>query len=103
MMEIIYFLLTALLVVPAALLIGCAVTEASLMKNSPQLSWLLPMGAMLASTLIQQRADADSGLGALLWPLLSFYGRYVSFGTAAGAAIGAILRWFAPPKEVSPV
>ena len=101
MMLICYFL-AVLLVLPAALLIGCAVTEASLMKNSPQLSWLLPIGAMLASAIIQQRVDGGSGLDALLWSVPASYGRYAFLGTAAGAAIGAVLRWFSAPKEPNP-
>ena len=101
-MELRYLLLIALLVIPAASLFGCAVLEGHLMKTRPQLSWLLPAGAMLASALFQQRVDSGSGLGALLWSLPAFYGRCASFGTSAGAAIGAVMRWFSAPKQFSP-
>ena len=100
-MMLICYLLAALLVLPVALLIGCAVTEASLMKNRPQMSWLLPVGAMLASALIQQQVDASSGLGALMWSIPASYWRCASLGTTAGAAIGAVLRWFSAPKQLN--
>ena len=103
-MEVIYLTLAVFLVIPGALLIWCAATEATLMKNRPQLSWLLPAGSMLASALIQKGLDGGSGLNALLWSLPDLYSRCVLSGTAAGAAIGAILRWFGVPgEEVSPV
>ena len=95
-MMMICYLLAALLVLPAALLIGCAILEGSLMKNRPQLSWLLPVGAMLASALLP---DGGSGLGALLWSFLAFCGRCAFFGIAAGAAIGAVMSWFSVPKD----
>ena len=101
-MMLICYILAILLALPAALLIGCAVIEAALMKNSPQLSWLLPIGTMLASVIIQQRVDTGSGLDALLWSLPAFYERYAFFGTAAGAAIGAVMRWFSAPKVFNP-
>lgn len=101
MMLICYFL-AVLLVLPAALVIGCAVTEAYLMKNRPQMSWLLPVGTMLASALIRQGLDGSSGLDTLLWSLPASYGRYAFSGTAAGAAIGAVLSWFSAPKERHP-
>ena len=101
-MEIIYILLIVFLVIPAVSLIGCAAMEASLMKNRPQLSWLLPVGAMLASSFLQQRVDGGSDLDTLLWSLPALYGRCASFGATAGAAIGAVLSWFAAPKEVNP-
>ena len=101
-MMMLCYILAILLALPAALLIGCAATEAHLMKNRPQMSWLLPAGVMLASALIQQRADGGSDLSALLWSLPACYGRYALSGTAAGAAIGAVLRWFSTPKEVNP-
>ena len=101
-MKIIYLLLVAFLVIPAASLIGCAVIEASLMKNRPQLSWLLPAGTMLASALIQRGMDGGSDLDALLLSLPAFYGRCAFSGTAAGAAIGAVMRWFSAPKKLSP-
>ena len=97
-MMMICYILAMLLVLPAALLIGCAATEAYLMKNRPQMSWLLPVGVMLASALIQQRADGSSDLGALLWSLPACYGRYALSGTTAGAAIGAVLSWFGEPS-----
>lgn len=102
-MEVIYFLLIVFLVIPAASLIGCAVTEASLMKNRPQLSWPLPAGTMLASAMLRQSLDKCSDLAALLWSLPAFYGRCALFGTAAGAAIGAVMRWFSAPKELNPI
>ena len=102
-MELIYFLLAVFLVIPAASLIGCAVLEASLMKNRPQHSWLLPIGTMLASALIQRGMDGGSSLDALLWSLPACYARCASFGTAAGAAIGAVLGWFSAPKELNSV
>ena len=101
-MEIIYILLIVFLVIPAVSLIGCAAMEASLMKNRPQLSWLLPVGAMLLSAFLQQKVDAGSDLDTLLWSLPAFYGRCASFGTSAGAAIGAVMRWFSAPKQFSP-
>ena len=101
-MELIYFLLIVFLVIPAASLIGCAVLEASLMKNRPQLSWLLPIGTMLASSLIQRGVDAGSSLEALLWWLPACYARCAFSGTAAGAAIGAVWSWFGAPKQLSP-
>lgn len=102
-MEVIYLTLAVFLVIPVALLIWCAATEATLMKNRPQLSWLLPAGSMLASALIQRSLNESSGMYALLWSLPDLYGRCVLSGTAAGAAIGAVLRWFGVPKEeVSP-
>lgn len=99
---ILLVILAVRVVLPAALLAGCAVTEASLMKKRPQLSWLLPAGAMLASALIQRRMDGGSDLSALLWSLLDVYERNAFYGTAAGAAIGAVLRWFSAPKELNP-
>ena len=101
-MEIIYILLIVFLVIPAASLIGCAAIEASLMKNRPQLSWLLPLGTTLASALIQRGLDGGSSLDALLWSLPACYARCASFGTAAGAAIGAVMGWFGTKKEVNP-
>ena len=101
MMLICYFL-AVLLVLPTALLIGCAAVEASLMKNNPQMSWLLPAGAMLASAMLRQSLDGSSGLDALLWSIPAFCGRYAVQGTAAGAAIGAVMRWFSAPKELNP-
>lgn len=102
-MMMICYVLAILLALPAALLVGCAVTEASLMKNRPQMSWLLPLGTMLASALIQRGMDGSSGLVALLWSLLDHYRRYALYGTAAGAVIGAVMRWFSAPKEVNPI
>ena len=102
-MMMICYILAILLVLPTALLIGCAAVEASVMKNRPEMSWLLPLGAMLASVLIQQRVDASSGLDALLWSIPASCERYVFCGTAAGAAIGAVMRWFSAPKELNPV
>ena len=101
-MMLICYILAVLLVLPMALLIGCAAIEASLMKNRPQMSWLLPVGVMLASALIQRGMDGGSGLNALLWSLPASYERYAFFGTAVGAAIGAVLRWFSAPKEFNP-
>ena len=101
-MELIYGMLIAILATPAATLIGCAVIETFLMKNRPQLSWLLPAVVMLASALIRQGAGGGSGLDDLLWSSPAFHERCASFGTAAGAAIGAVLRWFSEPKQVSP-
>ena len=101
-MEVIYFLLAVFLGIPAASLIGCAAAEASLMKNRPQLSWLLPAGSMLASALIQKGLDGGSGLNALLWSLPALYARCACFGTSAGAAVGAVLRWFGAAKELNP-
>lgn len=101
-MMLICYVLAILLVLPAVLLIGCAVTEAALMKNSPQMSWLLPLGAMLASALIQQKVDAGSRLDALLLSVPASYWRCASLGTTAGAVIGAVLRWFSAPKPVNP-
>lgn len=92
-MEVIYILLIVFLGVPAALLIGCAVLEASLMKKRPLWSWLLPAGAMLVSALIE-----SSDLDALLLVLPTFYGRCAFFGTAAGAVIGAVMNWSAAPS-----
>ena len=89
---LIYLLLIIFLGIPAASLIGCAFTEASLMKNRPQMSWLLPLMAMLASAVLQQKVDGCSYMDSLLWRLPAFYGRCAFFGTSAGAAIGAILR-----------
>ena len=100
---LIYLLLIVFLVLPGALLTGCAAVEASLMKKRPQLSWLLPLGLMLASVMLQRKVDGSSDLSAALWSLLDYYRRYAFYGTAAGAVIGAILRWFAAPKELSPV
>ena len=102
-MMLICYILAVLLALPAALLIGCAATEASLMKNRPEMSWLLPAGTMLASALIQRGMDGGSGLSALLWPILDFYRRYALYGTAAGASVGAVMRWFSAPQEVNPV
>ena len=101
MMLICYFL-AVLLALPVILLVGCTVIEASLMKNRPQMSWLLPIGVMLASALIQRQMDGGSGLSTLLWSISASYERYAFFGTAAGAVIGAVLRWFSAPKELNP-
>ena len=99
---IVLVVLTVQVVLPAASLAGCAAIEASLMKKRPQLSWVLPAVVMLASALIQRQVDGSSGLEAYLW---SFPARYVQnalSGTAAGAVIGAVLRWFSAPKELNP-
>ena len=101
-MEVIYFLLIVFLGIPAAALVGCAALEASLMKSRPQLSWLLPAAALLASALIQRGLDGGSGLDTLLWSLPAFYGRCAFLGTAAGAAAGAVMRWSGTKKELSP-
>ena len=99
---ILLVLLVVWVVIPAASLFGCAVLEGHLMKTRPQLSWLLPAGVMLASALFQQRVDGGSGLDALLWSLPAFYSRCAFSGTAAGAAIGAVMGWFCAPKQFSP-
>lgn len=101
-MMMICYILAILLALPAALLVGCAVIEAHLIKNRPQMSWLLPLGVRLASALIQQRVDGGSGLNTLLWSLPACCGRYALYGTAAGAVIGAVLSWFSASKELSP-
>ena len=101
-MELIYFLLIVFLGIPAVSLIGCAVMEASLMKDRPQLSWLLPIGTMLASALIQRGLDGGSDLDTLLLTLPAIYGRCAFLGTSAGAAVGAVMRCFGGPKELNP-
>lgn len=100
---LIYLILIVFLGIPAASLIGCAVTEAALMKNRPQMSWLLPLGVMLASVMLRQKVDGGSDMDALLWSLPAFYGRCAFYGTSAGAVIGAVMRWFSAPKELNPV
>ena len=97
---LIYLILIIFFGIPAAALIGCAAVEASLMKDRPQLSWLLPLGTMLASALIQRGMDGSSDLGAMLWSLLDYYRRCAFYGTAAGAVVGAVVRWFSAPKEL---
>ena len=96
-MTIVYLILIFLLVVPVALVVCCAAVEASFMKNCPQLSWLLPAVYMLASALIG--LDDSSGVDGLLWALPVLYGRCILAGTAGGAVIGAVLRWFGVPAR----
>ena len=91
-MKLIYWILIVLLKTPGALLVGCAVTEAFLMITRPQLSWLLPAAAMLASNLIQREFG-------LLWPYIELYWNYAFSGIAVGAAIGAVMNWFYTPKN----
>ena len=91
-MKLIYWMLTALLATPEALLVGCAVMEGFLMITRPRLSWLLPAAVMLASHLIQRE------LG-LLWPSIELYWNYAFTGTAVGAAVGAVMNWFYVPKD----
>lgn len=95
-MEIVSLILIFLVAIPAALVVWCAAAEASLMKNRPDLSWLLPAGAALASAMSGRRLDGSSGLTALLWTLPALYGRCTMAETAAGAALGAVMRWFGP-------
>ena len=98
-MKLLILILTALLATPAASLIGCAVIEAFLMKTYPQLSWLLPAVVALSSELSRRGFNLDG----LLWSSSASYGRYAFYGIAAGAVIGAVLRWFSAPKEVNPI
>lgn len=99
-MKLLLGLLLALLAAPVVSLVGCAVLEAFLMKNRPQLSWLLPVVVMLASALFQ---DGGPVLTALLGSLPAACGRCAFFGTATGAVIGAVLNWCAAPQRLSPV
>lgn len=92
-MTAVYLILIFLLVIPLGLLLWCASTEASLMKNRPLLSWLLPAGTMLVSSWTGQSLNNSSGMTALLWSLPALYGRCALAGTAGGAAIGTVLRW----------
>lgn len=63
------------------------------------MTWLLPAGSLLASAVIQRGWDGSSGMDGLLWALPLLYGRCALAGTAGGAAIGAILRWFGVPEK----
>ena len=93
-------ILIVLLVIPVTLLVWCAATEAALMKNRPQLSWLLPAGTMLAASWTRRGWAGSSGAETLFWTLPALYGRCALAGTAGGAAIGAVLRWFGVPVGV---
>ena len=91
-MKLICAILTALLMTPEALLVGCAVIEAFLMITRPRLSWPLPAAVMLASNLIQREFG-------LLWPSTELYWSYAFTGTTVGAAVGAVMNWFYVPKD----
>ena len=98
-MTVVYLFVIFLILIPVVLVVWCAATEARLMKNRPQLSWLLPAGAVLASVLSGRGLDGSSGMGAVLWSLPALLGRCGMSGSSGGAAIGAGMRWFGLPAK----